>query len=120
LTCCGASVNGWALAFGLAAENPTPVETDFPQESTLIRVYTIFVFFGVSFVRERNGQLSERNKNFASFVFGTLSGGPTKRTKQLFFRSNENEQNRKYHIKSNINKILKFHQIFKTNIIYTY
>ena len=29
LTCCGVHVNGWALALGLAAENPTPVETDF-------------------------------------------------------------------------------------------
>jgi len=33
LTCCGASVNGWALAFGLAAENPTPAETDFPYQA---------------------------------------------------------------------------------------
>jgi len=33
LTCCGASVNGWALAFGLAAENPTPTETDFPYQA---------------------------------------------------------------------------------------
>ena len=30
MTCCGAHVNGWALAPGLAAENPTPAETDFP------------------------------------------------------------------------------------------
>ena len=33
LTCCGASVNGWALANGLAAENPTPAETDFPYQA---------------------------------------------------------------------------------------
>ena len=29
LTCCGAIVNGWAPAYGLAAENPLPAETDF-------------------------------------------------------------------------------------------
>ena len=29
MTCCGAIVNGWAPAYGLAAENPLPAETDF-------------------------------------------------------------------------------------------
>jgi len=37
LTCCGASVNGWALACGLAAENPTPAETDFPYKFLIFR-----------------------------------------------------------------------------------
>ena len=35
LTCCGASVNCWALACGLAAENPTPAETDFPYKNRI-------------------------------------------------------------------------------------